>query len=106
MVRGYGSIWGDYVLGYYSTPTREATMKIQVIISVDENVERLGASNTAGGIEKWCSRFGKRSGGFSKGYTQSYHVTRQFHLKTYIHRKICTPVFVAVLLILAKISIK
>lgn len=27
MVRGYGYIWGDYVLGYYSTPTREATMK-------------------------------------------------------------------------------
>lgn len=27
IVRGYGYIWGDYVLRYYFKPTREATMK-------------------------------------------------------------------------------
>ena len=37
------------------------------------------SSYIAGGNEKCCSNFGKQSGSSSKSYTQSGHITQQFH---------------------------
>ena len=103
-------------MSYHFTPvsvTEWILSKRQEITSFDEDVEKRKHLCTAGGNVNWCGRKGKQYNDFSKikkkttiGSKNSPSGYIFEENKTLIWKDICTPMFTAALLTIAKIWIQ